>query len=271
MELQITDYIEDFPFDLTPQERLICNRALMYGEGVFATIRVENTKLFNFESHVHRLIDSWLAYYPEEDPELIRSRLNSLKFNIDHGYVKVFMFAIDEKMRNMFPDTSKAPFIVAWSGENNNSFLRPCELKTVKRERGRNSKIKCNDYRFEIHSYRKSECLNLFVNSENLVLEASYSNIGFIDKFNNFIFPYCFDEIYEGITVNSFCDWLDSTNSGYMIRDIRYNELESFKSAFLISSLSLIRPVSKIDDLEFSTDNVSKIYSEFKNYVADQS
>ena len=107
----------------------------------------------------------------------------------------------------------------------------------------------------------------LLLDYRGLVADASAANIFFIDDHNVCHTPVA-DCFLNGITRQTLLEILPVSGIEVMQRQIKSEEIETFKSAFLSGTAVEVLPISQIDDVHFPPcDQVKKIREIYQNYV----
>ncbi len=216
-----------------------------YGEGFFTTIKVEALKPENLDLHIKR-IESSLLYFSfkiklPNIADLINTLLVSNK--LTNARVKIVFFQDLQTVSVLFLCQN---LII------DNNFI---ELTTSEYIRGNDPiyKYKTLNYYSNLKSWDK-----IFLDHKNRILETGFANI-FIIKDDRIITPPATLPILPG-TYRNYLLNLGSVHKYKIIEEEIYTQdLFTSEGVFITNSIKGIVPVSKIDNKNILTNEISNI------------
>lgn len=240
----------------------VFDHGLLYGDGIYETIRVFNKRAFLFEDHLKRLflssklISLKIPYSKYQLVNLIKSAFKQFKLN-------------DAFIRVLITRGVGSQGIVSKSNPNviiivNNREFSPREkinltISKVRRidKSAIDSKIKSLNYLNNILA--KREALKkkfddaVLLNNQDMLTEATTSNL-FVVKGEKIFTPSASSGILEGITRKAIIE-----NFNVIEKDISIGDLLSADEVFLSGTVNFITSVKKIDNRILSNFGYSKV------------
>lgn len=255
---------------LSDLKLLASNRAFLYGDGVFETIKVVSGKVFNFTAHFDRLKKS-LAFLDIDcnisSPELF-SLIEKLlsKNNINNsGRVRISFYR--DSNGKYLPDNNQGSFIIQSFindvnyFELNKSGLSLGFYNEQKKNSGSLSNLKSvNAVIYVLASlFAKKESFDdaIIFNEKDIPIETSNSNI-FILKDNIVITPDLSQGCVEGTMRKLIIDIL---KNNYKVLETKINvkDFALAKEVFVSNSISGIKWVKQVEEFKYESSKVSSL------------
>jgi len=253
---------------LSDLKLLASNRAFLYGDGIFETIKVVSGNIFNFSAHFNRLKSS--LKFLEIDCDVSKNELSSLiqkllsKNNIcNGGRVRVTFFR--DSSGKYLPDYNKGSFIIQTFINDLNYFefnQRGLSLgfyNTQKKNSGSLSNIKSINALIyvlaSLFAKKKSFDDAIIFNENNLPIETSNSNI-FILKNNVIITPNLCQGCVDGTMRRLIIDILKN-NYEVLERNIEVNDFKLADEVFISNSITGVKWVKKVEDTVYESSKIS--------------
>ena len=244
-----TFYLEDYERPLHGPQTLWTNRAFLYGEGATTCSLLRRGKMLFSKDHLHRLEQTWMAYYPRCSRGLLRGKfqknLSALpSFHQDH-FIKISLFTNDrERSFDRIADHT-LPNLILYADKL--SPLSSPTLKTMRKKSALSRYLgKIPFYLEEIHDRKIAGCDVLYLDSHNNVMEASVSNVFFVFH-KQIITPAPTPTIFSGISRKHFIGMLKRKGFSYQERTIKKNELPQMEGVLLTNSLHQATVVNQLD------------------------
>jgi len=256
----------------------IDNRAFLYGDGLFESIKIINGKPFNLEAHLKRLFSASALL----DLQINASKKDFIN-NIDSlikknkvtkgGNLKIIVFR--EEGGKFLPENNSTSFLIMSKESENNLFklnkngldlglfrdqLKPKgELSNYKSISALQSIICSLDARKKA----KEDCL--MFNPENNIVESSNSNVFYVR--NRLIYtPKLLEGCVDGTMRNCILN-LKNLDFNIIETEVRTEDILDADEVFLSNAISGIRWVSSIEDRKFSQQNISQLLTEKINQL----
>ena len=256
----------------------IDNRAFLYGDGLFESVKIINGKPFNLEAHLKRLFSASALL----DLQINASKkdfINNIDFLIKEnkitkgGNLKIIVFR--EEGGKFLPENNSTSFLIMSKESENNLFklnkngldlglfrdqLKPKgELSNYKSISALQSIICSLDARKKA----KEDCL--MFNPENNIVESSNSNVFYVR--NRLIYtPKLLEGCVDGTMRNCILN-LKNLDFNIIETEVRTEDILDADEVFLSNAISGIRWVSSIEDRKFSQQNISQLLTEKINQL----
>ncbi len=256
----------------------IDNRAFLYGDGLFESVKIINGKPFNLEAHLKRLFSASTLL----DLQINASKkdfINNIDFLIKEnkitkgGNLKIIVFR--EEGGKFLPENNSTSFLIISKESENNLFklnkngldlglfrdqLKPKgELSNYKSISALQSIICSLDTRKKA----KEDCL--MFNPENNIVESSNSNVFYVR--NRLIYtPKLLEGCVDGTMRNCILN-LKNLDFNIIETEVRTEDILDADEVFLSNAISGIRWVSSIEDRKFSQQNISQLLTEKINQL----
>jgi len=256
----------------------IDNRAFLYGDGLFESVKIINGKPFNLEAHLKRLFSASTLL----DLQINASKkdfINNIDFLIKEnkitkgGNLKIIVFR--EEGGKFLPENNSASFLIMSKESENNLFklnkngldlglfrdqLKPKgELSNYKSISALQSIICSLDARKKA----KEDCL--MFNPENNIVESSNSNVFYVR--NRLIYtPKLLEGCVDGTMRNCILN-LKNLDFNIIETEVRTEDILDADEVFLSNAISGIRWVSSIENRKFSQQNISQLLTEKINQL----
>lgn len=253
---------------LSDLKLLASNRAFLYGDGVFETIKVVSGKVFNFTAHFDRLKKS--LEFLDIDCNISSTELLSLiekllsKNNINNsGRVRISFYR--DSNGKYLPDNNKGSFIIQSFINNLNYFelnkkgISLAFYNEQKKNSGSLSNLKSvNAVIYVLASlFAKKESFDdaIIFNEKDIPIETSNSNI-FILKDNIVITPDLSQGCVEGTMRKLIIDIL---RNNYEVLETKINvkDFALAKEVFISNSISGIKWVKQVEEFKYESSKVS--------------
>ena len=253
---------------LSDLKLLASNRAFLYGDGIFETIKVVSGNIFNFSAHFNRLKSS--LKFLEIECDVSKNELSSLiqkllsKNNIcNGGRVRVTFFR--DSSGKYLPDYNKGSFIIQTFINDLNYFefnQRGLSLgfyNEQKKNSGSLSNLKSVNALIyvlaSLFAKKKSFDDAIIFNENNLPIETSNSNI-FILKNNVIITPNLCQGCVDGTMRRLIIDILKN-NYEVLEKNIEINDFKLAHEVFISNSITGVKWVKKVEDTVYESSKIS--------------
>ncbi|KAF2955246.1 aminotransferase class IV [Marinitoga sp. 38H-ov] len=227
------------------------NEGLMFGQGIFETLKVNKSKLEFFKYHYERLIngcnllninfDMHLEELYDISNEVIR------KNKIDNGSLKISILKNKETYDIIISSNNRI-----YLEEVKNKGYDVIFAKTKKYSKNPLNYVKSNNYVMNILELERAIKLNkdeaIFLNEKNEITEGTISNIYFV-KNNEIYTPKIDCGLLNGIIRRIL---IENFNTKEVI--IESKEIKNFDYAFLSNSLMRILPIKKFENIKYNYD-----------------
>lgn len=233
------------------------NRAFLYGDSIFETLRVNNRDILFFEEHLQRLVTG-MKVLKYEIPDIFTKKRSFLYEQIIQLLNRNKIFKSSRIRINVFrkpgglytPKTNEVDFVISASKINSSSFVlndRGIHIgifEDVKKPINIFSQFKtANSLIFILAGVYKNEhnfddCL--IVNDDDNIVEAISSNI-FLVKNNKLFYPPLSDGCIAGVMRNAIINIAKSEDIECVERSITKDNLLVSDEIFLSNSISGIQ------------------------------
>ena len=246
------------------------NRAFLYGDGLFESVKIINSKPFNLEVHLKRLfsasilLDLQISASKKDFRNKIELLIKENKI-IKGGNLKIIVFR--EKGGKFLPENNSTSFLIMSEKSENNLFklnknglalglfrdqLKPKgELSNYKTISALQS-VMCS---LDARKKEKDDCL--MFNSENNIIESSNSNVFYV-KDKVIYTPKLLEGCVDGTMRKCILD-LKNLDFNIIETEVKIEDILNADEVFLSNAISGIRWVSSIEDSKFSQQNVSQL------------
>lgn len=253
---------------LSDLKLLASNRAFLYGDGVFETIKVISGKVFNFTAHFDRLKKS--LEFLDIDCNISSPELFSLiekllsKNNINNsGRVRISFYR--DSNGKYLPDNNKGSFIIQSFINDVNYFelnkkgISLGFYNEQKKNSGSLSNLKSVNALIyvlaSLFAKKKSFDDAIIFNENNLPIETSNSNI-FILKNNVIITPNLSQGCVDGTMRRLIIDILKK-NYEVLEKNIEINDFKLAHEVFISNSITGVKWVKKVEDTVYESSKIS--------------
>ncbi len=233
------------------------NRAFLYGDSIFETLRVNNRKILFFEEHLNRLVsgmkvlkyeipDKFTVFKQKLEEEIIQLLNRNKIFKSSRIRLTVF-----RKTGGLYtPETNEIDYIIAVSKLTNDKFALNTSgllidiFKDIKKPLNIFSPYKtANSILYTLAGIYKNEksfddCL--IVNENNNLIESISSNV-FIVFDKKLITPPITDGCINGIMRNTIISLAKHSNIGCVEKSINIVDLLKADEVFFTNSISGIQ------------------------------
>jgi len=233
--------------------------SVLRGDGIFSTFYFKEGKILYWCDHLERLQKAVGWGWPE-----VRFSKNKLKLFLTAVFKSDFFvndksnFSIALNLYSGIQAISFDDFLLTAIGTKlQKSNKEKVQLDVVIgdcRPRGVPGHVKFPSYLVANSHQRKYKNEILFLDMEENVLESCISNIFFV-KDKNIYTSKTQDNILSGITRSKLIQICTENGLKVFERNIHKDEIESFDGAFLTSSISGIRIISRIGNKKFTSIN----------------
>ena len=248
----------------------IYNRAFLYGDGLFESIKIINGKPFNLEAHLKRLFSASILFDLQisTTKKNLRNKITLLikKNKIENaGNLKIIIFR--KEGGKFLPKHNSTSFLIISKKSENNLFklnkngsalglfrdqLKPKgELSNYKTLSALQS-VMCS---IDARKKQKDDCL--MFNSANNIIESSNSNVFYVkDKmiYTPKLLEGCVDGTMRKCILN-----LNNLDFNILEAEVKIEDILNADEVFLSNAISGIRWVSSIEDNKFSQQNISQL------------
>lgn len=245
---------------------------LLYGDGIFETMRVHHGKIINSSYHFKRLINS-LKILDYQFPSGIKSRLNkNLRALIDKYPEEKFLrirLSVFRSQSYFSAEKSTIDFIIEAFPLTvihfNSSGLRATIYRSSTKGTGELSNLKNNNYLLNLQATKFARENNkdesILLNSFGRIIETAIANIYFIE--GGKIFTPALD---EGCVAGTIRSWLmknvSKINLSINETQCDIDRLLSADEIFITNAIKWIEPISYIENRTYKIE-YSKLLFEF--------
>lgn len=239
------------------------NRAFLFGEGIFETLRVYNGKPFRLDCHIARMNNSLPVFgFGYVDKEIVTEAVYELLKINKLTSARLRITVTGEKIE------SSNQIILIEAEEFKSTFPEFVRLMTAEEKLICGDKIrthKITSYLKNNFVFKKVKSLGydeaLFIDSENHMIEGTRTNI-FLVKDNVVCTPKLECGILPGITRKLVLEICAELKIKCVEKFLDASELENCDELFLTNSLNEIVPVKKIGERELTSFQFAKMILE---------
>ena len=248
----------------------IANRAFLYGDGLFESVKIINGKPFNLDVHLKRLFSAALLLHLEinvsrndfQDDIEILIKENNIKKG---GNLKILVFR--EEGGKYLPENNQASSLIMSETSDKNSFSlnkKGLELGLFKTQLKPMNKL--SNYKtisalqsvicsLDARQKGKDDCL--MFNTENRIIESANSNIFYVK--NNIIFtPQLREGCVDGTMRNCILS-LKDLDYKIVENEVKIGDILEAEEVFLTNAIEGVRWVSYIKEQQFTEQKVAKL------------
>ena len=248
----------------------IANRAFLYGDGLFESVKIINGKPFNLDVHLKRLFSAALLLHLEinvsrndfqDDIELL-IRENKIKKG---GNLKILVFR--EEGGKYLPENNQASSLIMSETSDKNSFslnkkglelgLFKTQLKPMNKLSNYKTISALQSVMCSLDARQKGKDDCLMFNTENRIIESANSNIFYVK--NNIIFtPQLREGCVDGTMRNCILS-LKDLDYKIVENEIKLGDILEAEEVFLTNAIQGVRWVNQIEAQEFTGKKISQI------------
>ena len=246
------------------------NRAFLYGDGLFESVKIINGKPFNLDVHLKRLFSAALLLYLEinvsrndfQDDIEILIRENNIKKG---GNLKILVFR--EEGGKYLPENNQASSLIMSETSDKNSFslnkkglelgLFKTQLKPMNKLSNYKTISALQSVMCSLDARQKGKDDCLMFNTENRIIESANSNIFYVK--NNIIFtPLLREGCVDGTMRNCILN-LKDLDYKIVENEIKLGDILEAEEVFLTNAIQGVRWVSHIKEQQFTEQKISKL------------
>ncbi len=259
----------------------IADRGFLLGDGIFTTIKAQNSNLIHFEKHIQRLRDDASKIYLKCDldkNELYENCLKVLKSNNlekDSAIIRItYTRGVSGRGINI-PEESNPTLLIRAVPYNDSMALFPriCTTTIQKNENSIISSIKSLNYLESIIA--RHEAINkgyddgIMFNTQNNITECSVANIFFINKKDEIITPPITDGILPGIVRNEILTICKELNLPIFEESVNLSIAINCKASFITNCAIGIKIIKSINDTLFTCKHelIEKINNSYTSLI----
>ena len=248
----------------------IANRAFLYGDGLFESVKIINGKPFNLDVHLKRLFSAALLLHLEinvsrndfqDDIELL-IRENNIKKG---GNLKILVFR--EEGGKYLPENNQASSLIMSESSDKNSFslnkkglelgLFKIQLKPMNKLSNYKTISALQSVMCSLDARQKAKDDCLMFNTENRIIESANSNIFYVK--NNIIFtPLLREGCVDGTMRNCILS-LKDLDYKIVENEVKIGDILEAEEVFLTNAIQGVRWVSHIKEQQFTEQKVVKL------------
>ena len=248
----------------------IANRAFLYGDGLFESVKIINGKPFNLDAHLKRLFSASLLLHLEinvsrndfqDDIELL-IRENKIKKG---GNLKILVFR--EEGGKYLPLNNSASCLIMSESSDKNSFslnkkglelgLFKIQLKPMNKLSNYKTISALQSVMCSLDARQKGKDDCLMFNTENRIIESANSNIFYVK--NNIIFtPQLREGCVDGTMRNCILS-LKDLDYKIVENEVKIGDILEAEEVFLTNAIQGVRWVSHIKEQQFTEQKVAKL------------
>ena len=248
----------------------IANRAFLYGDGLFESVKIINGKPFNLDVHLKRLFSAALLLHLEinvsrndfQDDIEILIRENNIKKG---GNLKILVFR--EEGGKYLPENNQASSLIMSETSDKNSFslnkkglelgLFKTQLKPMNKLSNYKTISALQSVMCSLDARQKGKDDCLMFNTENRIIESANSNIFYVK--NNIIFtPQLRGGCVDGTMRNCILS-LKDLDYKIVENEVKIGDILEAEEVFLTNAIQGVRWVSHIKEQQFTEQKVAKL------------
>ena len=248
----------------------IANRAFLYGDGLFESVKIINGKPFNLDAHLKRLFSASLLLHLEinvsrndfQDDIEILIRENNIKKG---GNLKILVFR--EEGGKYLPLNNSASCLIMSESSDKNSFslnkkglelgLFKIQLKPMNKLSNYKTISALQSVMCSLDARQKGKDDCLMFNTENRIIESANSNIFYVK--NNIIFtPQLREGCVDGTMRNCILS-LKDLDYKIVENEVKIGDILEAEEVFLTNAIQGVRWVSHIKEQQFTEQKVAKL------------
>ena len=248
----------------------IANRAFLYGDGLFESVKIINGKPFNLDVHLKRLFSAALLLNLEisisrndfQDDIEILIRENNIKKG---GNLKILVFR--EEGGKYLPENNQASSLIMSETSDKNSFslnkkglelgLFKTQLKPMNKLSNYKTISALQSVMCSLDARQKGKDDCLMFNTENRIIESANSNIFYVK--NNIIFtPQLREGCVDGTMRNCILS-LKDLDYKIVENEVKLGDILEAEEVFLTNAIQGVRWVSHIKEQQFTEQKVAKL------------
>ncbi|MDD0854071.1 aminotransferase class IV [Halobacteriovorax sp. GB3] len=241
---------------------LLLNRAFLFGESPFTTTRIIKGKVLFQQEHLERLMRSWNYLYGDDfNFEELSSILEKLLLELEtekQYYLRITLFkTLTGKNHSLvsvkeFLEQQKDLSLCLSESRRGHSILP--------------SFLKSGNYLETLREIERANTLDfddiLFLNTDDYILEASFSNV-FIVKEGRIITPPEQSGLLLGIVRNKLIHFLKKNSYDFSQEQIHEEDLYNCDEIWLTNSLRFLRCANRFEEHELSNRLFKEIQRRF--------
>ena len=245
------------------------NRAFLYGDGLFESVKIFNGKAFNLAAHLDRIFDGikYLNLEIKLSKNDMQDQINLLlkENNLSHtAFLKVMIFR--KEGGKYFPKNNQASYLIIAQEDRDNQFelnkkgvhlglfrgqLKPIsKLSNLKSISALQSILCANEARKK----DKDDCL--MFNANNNIIESANSNLFYVKKdivYTPKLSEGCVDGTMRSLIIN-----LKRLTFQIQEEEVELAHLLSADEVFLTNAIQGVRWVSSIEDTVFLKQKIAQ-------------
>ena len=237
------------------------NRAFLYGDGFFESIKIFNSKIFNYHNHFNRIklsanyLGINLNFSAKKLLQIISSLI--LKNDIDNGSIRITIFR--NSKGKYYPTENDSSYVITSKKDSNNIFKKSEEDFTIGlyvenlKPQSKISNLKSINsllYVMAAKYARENNYNDVFLmNTNNKIIETTNSNI-FILKKGIVFTPPLLDGCVDGSMRNLL---MHITKQHYQIsiKSINEEDINKCEELILSNAISGVRRVTNFNKVVF--------------------
>ncbi|MBT7611182.1 MAG: aminotransferase class IV [Bacteriovoracaceae bacterium] len=257
---QLTIY-DEYLTDIS-KSNSFSNRAFLYGESLFTTIRISHSKPLFLEEHLERITASLEFLYRTKIPKNIRKNILKICEKFIHGKLRITFY--QESNYEDLVDKDGIIQLVYFVKELEHDFLenisnvKLCFADARKTESLIPSFLKNGNYILQSLEKENAQKNNyddvLFLTHDGFITESSTSNI-LLRKGDCFYTPASSSMVLDGITKKILCRGMIKENFKVKFESLKVEKLSKIDECWLLSSIVGIQNIAQIENTSYNVDN----------------
>lgn len=243
---------------------------LLYGDGIFETMRVHHGKIVNSTYHFKRLVDSLRTLDYEFPPDIKNQLIRNLRALVKKYPKEIYLrirLSVFRSRSYFSAETSNIDFIIeafpVGAIQFNASGLRTAIYRNSTKATGELSNLKNNNYLLNIQAMKFARKNNkdeaIILNSFGRVSETSIANIYFVEDGKIFT-----PALEEGCVAGTIRSWLIKNISkiNLSINEVQCDieRLLNADEVFVTNAVKWIEPVSYIESQQFKIEHSQLLF-----------
>ena len=237
------------------------NRAFLYGDGFFESIKIFNSKIFNYHNHFNRIklsanyLDINLNFSAEKLLQIISSLI--LKNDITNGSIRITIFR--NSKGKYYPTENDSSYVITSKKDSNNIFKKSEEDFTIGlyvenlKPQSKISNLKSINsllYVMAAKYARENNYNDVFLmNTNNKIIETTNSNI-FILKKGIVFTPPLLDGCVDG-SMRNLLMHIIKQHYQISIKSINEDDINNCEELILSNAISGVRRVTNFNKVVF--------------------
>jgi branched-subunit amino acid aminotransferase/4-amino-4-deoxychorismate lyase len=255
----------EFEFILMPRNELSASSLnstnLLFGDGIFTSFKMDELGICFLDDHIHRLKNSFHYFYddyhwPSHFKDYLKENLKKLKLSMTNFHAATIRLALYPQTESFAGKISLFKIFVLYSFETS-SRIKTLKSAVSLYPFGRHKRPNYLEIQ-KLARHAKSAGFDdiLLINEEQMVLESSFSGLGFVDQ-DKYFFPELSLGILNSLSRQHFLQFLKISNQNWELGRYHLDILKQAEEVFLLNSTLGVVPIQTVDDRHFQNNFLS--------------